>query len=107
MSLARVNSDYTLEPFDAPDTGRPFEFVRLRYGAANRFPGYYTRNVRVTGQFGVALGPEIKQAIVILANRLSDGAAAPRICAKLHIRNAEPVALTADGAVSRQFRLPR
>ncbi|HXO86432.1 MAG TPA: hypothetical protein VN803_13010 [Gemmatimonadales bacterium] len=76
-----VNTDFVLEPLNAPADGEPYTMVRVQPYGHYRLPGAYRgftqrvtlpRTVKVTGQFGwQAVPDEIKQATMILAPRLS------------------------------------
>lgn len=63
-------TDYDLEPFNAAETGRPYERVRLRPAVARTWPTY-PRSVKVVGTFGWATIPDpVNQYATILASKL-------------------------------------
>lgn len=63
-----VDTDYDLEPYNAPADSEPFETLRLRRG--QRFPRC-TRNVKVEGTYGWATPPdEVAQYVKTLATQV-------------------------------------
>lgn len=66
-----VNTDFVLEPLNAPADGFPYRSVRATPRSSLYFPNVYPRSVRVTGKFGwTAAPPAIKNATVLLAARV-------------------------------------
>jgi hypothetical protein len=69
--LWTANTDYVLEPLNAPADGWPWTTVRAHRLGSFSFPTCYPRAVRVTGQFGWENVPDgIKEATVILSSKL-------------------------------------
>lgn len=63
------DTDYRLEPYNAPLDGWPYERLVLRSIAGRTFPGY-DHSIRVTGKFGWSATPAaIKMATSMLASR--------------------------------------
>jgi hypothetical protein len=66
-----VNTDFLLEPQNAPAYSKPYDQIRILYPRSSlRFPPY-AGGVQITGQFGWSEPPAaIKQATIILSERL-------------------------------------
>jgi len=66
-----VNTDFVLEPLNAPADGFPYRSIRTNSRSSMYFPTSYPRTVKVTGKFGwTAAPPAIKNATVLLAARI-------------------------------------
>lgn len=67
-----ANTDFVLEPLNAPADGRPYTSVRVNGARTSLYlPAQYERSVRVTGRFGWPEVPgPVKQATLMLAGRL-------------------------------------
>lgn len=66
-----LNSDFVLEPLNAPAWGRPYTAVRWDPVGHNIFIPVYPRMARVTGQFGwPAVPTPVSEATMMLASRL-------------------------------------
>jgi hypothetical protein len=65
------NTDFVLDPFNAPSDYMPYERLIVRRLSGRYLPCYVEKAVKVTGQFGWAIFPEaVKAATSILAAKL-------------------------------------
>src|SRR5512146_3206210 len=65
-----LNTDYLLQPLNAPAFGKPYKEIRIHPRGTQRF-SVYPRGFQVTGQFGWDAVPEpVKSATGIMAERL-------------------------------------
>jgi len=66
-----LNTDFVLEPLNAAEESRPFEWIRIHPNGSYALPMGYPRSVELTGRFGWTSVPyEIEQACQILAAQL-------------------------------------
>lgn len=66
-----VNSDFVLEPLNAPADGFPYRSVKAISRSSLYFPTVYPRSVKVVGKFGwTAAPPGVKTATILVAARL-------------------------------------
>jgi hypothetical protein len=64
------DTDFHLEPYNAPLHNQPFTDVRIIPSAGRKFPAFF-RNIRATGQFGwLQPPPEVRQYAKIFAAKL-------------------------------------
>lgn len=65
------NTDFVLEPQNAPADDKPWTGIRVHPRSSHRFPVAYPRSVKVTGKFGWSEVPsQIEQAAGIIAGKL-------------------------------------
>lgn len=93
-----LNTDFVLDPVNAPADSRPYTKILIPSRSSKRFPDscYYPNAVKVTGQYGWLAVPEnVKIATGLFAERL------------VKLRREAPfgiVGLQADGSVARISR---